>query len=372
MEVAHIFIKGEINESLYKSIVAQYNVNNDCDEVKCFYDTPGGKVKWGRKIKEFLGSLNKPITAIADGKVMSIATEPFLASDKRLYTQAVGDKDIMIHNPWGDIRGDADKMEMGARMLREIEDEMSDNYASSTQLSKEEALSLMKEETFLSISKALEIGFIQGEYEQEFQAVAQLDLDNQNTEIMTNEQAVEINEKISGFTKLIKNLMAHFKPNALLVQDANGTEIDFPDLEDDATPSVGDKANVDGESASGEYLLPDGTTYVFTNGELSEIKEPADEPDEDMEALKEENQNVKQENETLQAENKQLKEDKETQEKKIKNFEAQANEMNEKFEALQDSLKGANLDLDDFQARGAGGNQSDGPKKRTLFKQKED
>jgi hypothetical protein len=56
-----------------------------------------------------------------------------------------------------------------------------------------------------------------------------------------------------------------------VVATADGTELDFYELADDAVIAVGDKAYFDGADAEGEFLMPDGETYVFVGGELTEI-----------------------------------------------------------------------------------------------------
>lgn len=58
---------------------------------------------------------------------------------------------------------------------------------------------------------------------------------------------------------------------------------------------IGATATVNGQPAEGEYLLPDGYTYVFTAGELTEIIEPEEgaEPAAKTVALRAENQALK-------------------------------------------------------------------------------
>ncbi len=60
---------------------------------------------------------------------------------------------------------------------------------------------------------------------------------------------------------------------AMVLQNAVGDELVFPKLNDSDSPSIGDYATIDGEPASGEYVMPEGETYVFKNGTLTEIIE---------------------------------------------------------------------------------------------------
>lgn len=56
-----------------------------------------------------------------------------------------------------------------------------------------------------------------------------------------------------------------------VVQDATAMEIDFTELADNDSISVGQVAEIDGNPATGEYVMPDGSTYKFTAGKLTKI-----------------------------------------------------------------------------------------------------
>jgi hypothetical protein len=95
----------------------------------------------------------------------------------------------------------------------------------------------------------------------------------------------EVVEKLNGLEKLFQNFLAKFKIKAIMLADANGKELEFPDLTDPAEVKVGVKVNEGGKPANGEYPQPDGTILVCKDGVLTEIKpKPAD----DAQALKDE------------------------------------------------------------------------------------
>ena len=80
---------------------------------------------------------------------------------------------------------------------------------------------------------------------------------------------------------------------ALSVTDAEGNQVNFPDVEEGTELKVGDKA--DG-NVNGDVLLADGRTLVMVDGAIAEIKEKATEeeaPNVELEALKAENQELK-------------------------------------------------------------------------------
>lgn len=60
-----------------------------------------------------------------------------------------------------------------------------------------------------------------------------------------------------------------------IIQDCNGDELEFPDVDANDTPTVGDRIVIDNKSnETGERLMPNGETIVFENGIVTEILEP--------------------------------------------------------------------------------------------------
>ena len=100
----------------------------------------------------------------------------------------------------------------------------------------------------------------------------------------------------------IRNLASKYLNPAQnkIVLSAAAEELDFYDLDAEATPAVGDKATYDGAPAGdhneGVYLMSSGETYKFTGEELTEITPKADEAEN---ALTVENEALKAENATL-------------------------------------------------------------------------
>jgi hypothetical protein len=76
-----------------------------------------------------------------------------------------------------------------------------------------------------------------------------------------------------------KRLTKKLKVRNKLIQDATGEEVDFTELGVNDAVTVGATAEIGGKKATGEYLLPNGVTYVFRDGRLSKITAaPKEEP----------------------------------------------------------------------------------------------
>lgn len=276
METAHIYIYGEIgyfqdSESDSYGVVNLSTVKRQHDaqaaskDITVHIHSNGGYVLEGFAIHDYLRSLGKPITTIVEGMCYSIATVIALAGDKRIMTS---NSDFMIHNPWGMEAGESSDMRKAADELEKLETKAAKFYASKTRLSEAEALTLMKAETFMTGEEALKNGFIT-EIASTMKAVALYKKTKNKTMSVTKE---ELDSSFASFGKMIKKMIGGKK--SLMLQNVKGVSIEFPDLEEGQSPSVGDKGLVEGVAAEGEHTRPDGTVYVFEAGKVSEVKEP--------------------------------------------------------------------------------------------------
>ena len=213
----------------------------------------------------------------------------------------------MIHNPFGQpAEGDADEIERYSKELRSLENDMASFYSSKTGTSKEALKPLMKQETFLTPQQTIDLGFATGMVErQPLNAVAfsQKLNSNLNTTKMAKETLDQKGalQVIDSLIKGLKGIVNGTKPKGLkVVLDAEAGEIEFPDLNPDDTPAVGDATTAE----DGEYLLPSGETYVVADGAISEIK-PAEggssDDEDDSEELAQANERIAELEQQLQA-----------------------------------------------------------------------
>ena len=315
MEAAHIYIYGDIGcwqskdatewgEVTLTSVRDQYESQKNAETITLHIHSPGGYVTEGFAIHDYIRSLGKPVTAIIEGMCYSIATVIALAGDKRIMTS---NSDFMIHNPWGMTGGDSNEVQKYADDLKELEQKVANFYAAKTNITSEKALELMKAETFMKPEEALKEGFIT-EIASVMKAVA---VYKPKTENKMSKKVLSKEEAETMLDKAVQKIKSLFETKAQnkMVLDATGAEIDFPDIDEDATPSVGDKATVEGGAAEGEYLMPSGETYVFVSGELTEIKESEEDDSEEIETLKQEVASLKDNLSSEQSEMKALKDE---------------------------------------------------------------
>ncbi len=311
-----VFIYGEITDEQSESAaewgyVSPKTVANQIktiegDEIVVRINSMGGSVDAGFAIYDLLRTSGKNITTIIEGQCYSIATVIALAGDERKATE---NSSFLIHNPWTFGVGDSATLKRTADELQSIENKIAQFYSKRAgNITPELALEEMEKDITMSLETAMEYGFITQIIET-VRAVAKF-------KQMSNEKKVEVPQNfMDKLTALFDKKEGAAK--ALVVKTADDTDIDFYELEEGASPSIGDMATVDGEEASGSYVMPNGSTYVFDAGALTEMVEAEEEEDE-MEMLKNENAALKEQ---------------------LASVEAKASETSETVEAMASTLK---------------------------------
>ncbi len=252
-------------------VIGQVKAQPEAIAFDVHINSEGGIMDIGFDIYNYLKSLKKPITTIGSGMVASIATVIFMAGDKRLISNGT---EFMIHLPWAYSAGTADELEALAKEARDYEKKLIDFYKKSLDLTDEAIHPLLREESWLTKEQLQSLGFLTSE---PLKIVAKAVLKSKTNDKMSDTNFTEKDRH--WMENLFNSVLAKFKPKVVnkLVQDATGTELDFQELEDADAVEIGAMAMVDGSPAEGEYVLPDGTTYVFSAGALTEIIEAEEE-----------------------------------------------------------------------------------------------
>lgn len=279
----------------FLEVARQVESQKESTKLNVHINSPGGYVQEGNDVYESLENQKKngkTINTYCEGECASMATKLFLVGEKRVIRPIT---EFMIHNPSAGLKkGDADHFEAYSKAMRGLENDMIKFYHEKTGTSKETLKTLMKKETTLTPEQAVEFGFATHiEDKVQLNAVAFSQQFNPNSKKMADETALTKKDAESLLDNLLdkaKNFLTGKEKAMKTVQDAKGEDIEFPDLEPDDTPSVGDKVSAE----DAERVMPSGETYVIKDNVLSEIKPKEEEGDEgDMEALKAENEKLK-------------------------------------------------------------------------------
>lgn len=269
---AEIYISGIIEKGkTLKDVIRQFKSFEEPDSIEVDISTIGGHVNESDKVYNYLTVLGKEllVTTITD-KAYSSGAKIFSAGTVRLIENK--EKAMMIHMPWAKPEaGNAQYFEDLAEGMRGIEEDFTEFYSELVDIDKETIRGLLDNETFLSGEEAVEMGFATG-FKEDLEAVAIYDKENSNTKLKQIMKKGKKKALFEAFLALFESEEAEV--NALVLQDSNAKEIDFPDLEEGDIPKVGDKAEIDGVAIKdGSHIMPqlEEATVVFVDGVISEV-----------------------------------------------------------------------------------------------------
>lgn len=291
----NIYINGEIGAD-YKVADALLDVKrNQMNEfIILKINSVGGDVDEVEQIFNIFQKTGKIIRTENTGDVASAAVKLFLLAPKgsRFFDPSKGV--FLIHNPWGQIKGDSKIFELASKELGKLEADYASFYSQNTGTDKEVLRGFMNINEPLTIEQIKELGFAEL-HTQQFQAVAKFNINNKNDEM--TEQDKNWFEKL--FAKIIKD------PKALMIADATGKQLDFGDQITEASQiAVGLTAKFeDGTIPTGDITMPDGAVFTFDDkGTITAITEaPEEGGNEEIEELKAELEDLKAENANLKA-----------------------------------------------------------------------
>lgn len=257
------------------SVMEQVAAQPRAKEYLVNINSPGGEVTEGYAIHNYLVGLGKPVTTRGIGLVASIATVIFMAGRKReLYPST----QFLIHNPWTFGEGDAAELERKAAELREIEQGLINFYALHTGADHDTLRDLMAQDRMISAETAQELRFAT-DVLTPVQAFATIKNPKQTT-----------NTTMSKVGKIIKDAFTALRASGVIfnekVMTADGQELEITMAGD--MIAVGDAVTLNGEPATGEFVLADGHIVIVDGGIITEVKVPTVEeaPSTEVEDLK--------------------------------------------------------------------------------------
>ncbi len=295
--MAKIEITGVIGKNyFYSDFLTDYANAKQQGLIELHINSLGGSVVEGFAIADFIKLHSADFLSVTNsGNIASIATTIFFALPFEKRTYDINKGFFVIHNPFVPNEAIENTTAQGlsdaSEKLKEIEDRMVNDIVKATGADKEAIKALMAVDKPLTIEqiKAFNIANVE-----ELRVVAFFNPDNNNKNEMNKNEVEEIVTKANN--SMLDTIIALFKKKvvALYVTDAEGNQINFPDVEEGTELKVGDKAE---GNVTGDILLADGRTLVMVDGVITEIKEKEElieeEPNLELEALKAENEELK-------------------------------------------------------------------------------
>ena len=284
--MAKIEIIGVIGQNyFYSDFLTDYANAKQQGLIELHINSLGGSVVEGFAIADFIKQHSSDFLSVTNsGNIASIATTIFffLSFEKRTYDINKGY--FVIHNPFVPNEAIENTTAQGladaSEKLKEIEYKILMDIVKATGADKEAVKALMIVDKPLTIEqiKAFNIANVE-----ELKVVAFFNQNNINE--MNKTEVEEIVSKANeSLLDKIKSVFVK-KIVDLYVTDAEGNQINFPEVEEGTELKVGDKAE---GNVTGDVLLADGRTLVMVDGAIAEIKEKEEEvqPSKELEEAK--------------------------------------------------------------------------------------
>lgn len=268
------------------------NSNANDDTIELHVTSPGGDVREAEAIYSALLNYKKKdkrVKAYLSGVVASAATYMVMAAHEIVAHPNV---QFMIHNAWMGVQGNKEQLIEAAEFLERIDKGIAAIYLTRTKASADVIAEMMSAETWLSASRALELGFIDS-ISDELEAVsAELKafafytkepLNNKQMDILEN-----LKNSIALLTRKVGKIQASIKNMDVTLADGTTVYIESEDGE-----FVGKAAFIVGEDGElspapdGTHDLTDGRKIITEGGVITAVEEAPEN------ALKAENEQLK-------------------------------------------------------------------------------
>lgn len=157
-----VFVTGEIDDTMANLVIAQllFLESEDPDkDIHLYINSPGGSVSAGLAIYDTMQYIKPDVSTICMGMAASMASVLLAAgaSGKRF---ALPYSRVMIHQPLGGVQGQASEIEITAREILRLRDEMNGILASHTGQTKEKIAQDTDRDNYMSSQEAKEYGLI--------------------------------------------------------------------------------------------------------------------------------------------------------------------------------------------------------------------
>lgn len=157
-----VFVTGTIDDNLANLIIAQLlflEAEDPNKDIHLYINSPGGSVSAGMAIYDTMQYIKPDVSTICMGMAASMASVLLAAGTKgKRFTLPYAR--VMIHQPLGGAQGQATDIEIHAREILRIRDEMNDILAKHTGQPKKKIEIDTERDYYLTAGEALSYGLV--------------------------------------------------------------------------------------------------------------------------------------------------------------------------------------------------------------------
>jgi ATP-dependent Clp protease protease subunit len=157
-----VFLGAPINDDVANIIIAQLlflEADNPERDIYLYINSPGGVISSGMAIYDTMQFLRAPVNTICMGMAASMGSF-LLAAGSKGKRSALPHARIMIHQPSGGVQGTAADIEIVAREILYMREQLNKLYAQHTEQSVEQIEKDIDRDRFMSAPEAKDYGII--------------------------------------------------------------------------------------------------------------------------------------------------------------------------------------------------------------------
>ncbi len=157
-----VFVAGPINDAVANVVIAQLlflEAEDPDKDIHLYINSPGGSISAGMAIYDTMQYIKPDVSTICMGMAASMASV-LLAAGSPGKRFALPYSRVMIHQPLGGTQGQATEIEIHAREILRIREEMNEVLAKHTGQSKEKIAADTERDHYMTSSEAKEYGLI--------------------------------------------------------------------------------------------------------------------------------------------------------------------------------------------------------------------
>ena len=157
-----VFVSGEIGDEMANAIVAQLlflQAEDSKKEISMYINSPGGSVTAGLAILDTMRMVKCPVATYCVGQAASMGAILLSAGEKGK-RHALPHARIMIHQPWGGAQGKASDIEITAKEILRLKENLNGILADASGKTVEEVTKDTDRDHFMSAEDAKTWGIV--------------------------------------------------------------------------------------------------------------------------------------------------------------------------------------------------------------------
>ena len=157
-----VFIGSEINDEVANSVIAQLlflEAENPEKEIFIYINSPGGGITSGLGIYDTMQFISSDISTICVGQAASMAAV-LLAAGTKGKRYSLPNARIVIHQPYGGIKGQATDIEIKAKEILRMRENINNILALHTKQTKKKIQNDVERDFIMTPPQAIEYGIV--------------------------------------------------------------------------------------------------------------------------------------------------------------------------------------------------------------------